>query len=737
MNRYLFVMMLLLIVFLLSSILASEEKLVSGKVISDEGQSMPYVNVFIKNTFTGRMTDEKGNFAFNADITENNLLVATMVGFKNEEIDLRKYLSQSEIYLEIVLIRETVELEETIVVGSSFSTDKDKGVVVTSMDVMTTPGGAADIFQSLKTLPGITQVSESAELYIRGGDPFETLTLFDQASLNHPYTFESAYGGIFSNINTNSIKGMFFSSGGFTAKYGNALSGVLSLESKNEPEFNEYSVGLSMAATEINGSFQFSNKTGVRFNGRQNYTAPIFWLNGGEEEFTVIPISKDFNSSITHKYSHTGRIKLFSYFASDDQGVNVELPGYIDQFDGQSNSSFVNLQISDIIFSDIVVKSSLSRSFYTNEWKLGILDLKREDTGLKTRTDFEYATGSKFKLLSGFEIEKRNATYKGVIPEEDFDLREEGVGEILDAEFDVTRIGVYIEFEKSNFLVISNFYAVAGLRADYIDELDLNWIDPRVTVGYKLSDNTSLSFGWGIFHQHPDPRLYSQTDGNPNLGSMRADHYILSYDYKISNSDNFRVEAYYKDYSNLPLEEDLLNYNNKGYGYAKGIDVLYKGDITDKLSGWLSYGIIDTKRKWMDFENLSSSNFDITHNLSFVLKYDLQPNLQIGSNFKYATGKPFTPVNNSLYLTELNVYEPIYGRDNSERYPDYVRLDLRLTLLHNLFDKWFTVFYVEGLNILNVNNIFDYSYNFDYSEKQNVRSYFGRRMLVFGAVINL
>jgi hypothetical protein len=730
-------MILLLLIFIVSTIMANDKKTITGSVIDSDGKPIPYVNVFIKDTFTGSTTDEDGNFKFDGKLTENYILVVTMVGFKKEEIDLSKYLEKSKIELEIRLEREAVELEETIVVGSSFSTDKEKGVVVTSMDVMTTPGGAADVFQSLKTLPGITQVSESAELYIRGGDPIETVTLLDQATLNHPYTLESSYGGLFSNINTNSVKGMFFSSGGFTAKYGNALSGVLSLESKDGPEFPDYSLGLSMAAVEINSAFPLSNKTGIRFNGRQNYTGPIFWLNGGDDDFIVVPLSKDFNATLSHKYSQTGRIKLFGYFASDNEGVNVDLPGYTDQFDGQSNSGFINLQMSDIIFSNVVVKSSLSKSFYSNDWELGILDLTREDEGWKSRTDFEYVAGSKLKLLSGFEIENRNATYKGVIPKEDYDLREEGEGEILNAEFDVTRIGGYFEFEKSNVLGIDNFYAVAGIRGDFIDQLNLNWIDPRATLGYKLNDKSTISFGWGIFHQFPDPRLYSQTDGNPNLNSMRADHYIFSYSYKIKDEDNFRIEAYYKDYSDLPLEDYELFYNNNGYGYAKGIDILFKGNITKKLSGWLSYGFINTKRKWMDFEELSSSDYDITHNLTIVAKYDLLPNLQIGSNFKYATGKPFTPVVNSVYLPDSDVYEPIYGIDNSERYPDYVRLDLRVTLLHTLFDKWFSVFYVEALNILDVKNIFDYSYNFDYSERKDVRSYFGSRMLVFGAVINL
>ena len=98
------------------------------------------------------------------------------------------------------------------------------------MDILTTPGGATDIYQALKTMPGVTQVSESAELYVRGGDPIETTTIIDQAVVYHPFTFESGYGGLFSNINQSVVNSLYFTSGGFSAKYGNALSGVLDIE---------------------------------------------------------------------------------------------------------------------------------------------------------------------------------------------------------------------------------------------------------------------------------------------------------------------------------------------------------------------------------------------------------------------------------------------------------------------------------------------------------------------------
>lgn len=717
--------------------LNAQNKTIEGTVVDYKGDALAYVNVFIQDSFDGSMSGENGSFSFTTSKTGKVMIIASLIGYKKyrDEINLDTIQSAK---MTIVLNSTTLTINQVLVTASSYGTEEDNGVVMTSMDVITTPGGAADIFQSLKTLPGLTQVSESAELYVRGGDPNETITLLDQASLYHPYTYESAYGGLFSNINTETIKGIYFSSGGFSTKYGNALSGVLELTTKNEPEVQSFLLGLSLASAEIYGQIPISySKIGLRFSARQSFTKPIFWLNGGLDNFTVLPVSSDANASLIYKYSNTGRIKIFASVAKDEQGVNVKQPGYTDEFNGASNSNFINLQITDILFYNTVLKTSISRTDYKSRWKLGILDLNRKDSGLKLRSDTETIFTHSFKLLAGFEIEYRDVNYKGIIPSEDFDFRNNSNGKVIDAGFDITRSGAYTEIELSNLFGNPYIYFIGGLRGDVISPLSLKWIDPRVSFGYRITSDFTLNVGWGIFHQHPDPRLYSSSDGNPNLNAMSATHYIASLNYKINDDSNFRIEAYYKDYTNLPLEDDVLNYNNNGYGFAKGIDVMFKGNLFGLIDGWISYGFINTKRMWMDFDELTSSSFDITHNFTLIAKYNITQSFHIGINYKYATGRPFDPVIGSNYIPDLDIYEPVYGKKNSARYPTYQRLDLRLTYLTQLFKNYFTVFYVEGINILDINNIFGYSYDRDYSIRSRIDSYFGRRTVVFGTRITL
>jgi len=715
---------------------AQQKRTIEGIVVDENDKTLPYVNVYILNSNSGSTTDTKGKFKFQTEINGVVTITASMIGYGKFEkkINLEK---QKNLELNITLIKEIIKLQESIVIGSSFSSEKSKGVVLSSRDVYTTPGGAADIFQSLKTLPGLTQVSESAQLFVRGGDPIETLTIVDGATLYHPYTYESAYGGLFSNLNTSTVKGLFFSSGGFSTKYGDALSGILDIETKDAPMNTNFLLGISMAAANLNGEIPIiDEKFGIRFTSQQSYTKPIMWFNGALDEFTTSPSSRDFSLSTVYRYSKEGKIKIFGLYAEDKQGVNVDRAEYDGIFDGNSTNNFLNLHHTHIFASNILMKNSLSFNAHSNKWRLGILDFKQTDDVFKFRSDWEYQLTNALKIISGIEIENRRREYKGIIPEEDFDFRPEALGENINLSVDNYRIGGYGEIELADLFGIEKLFTVSGMRFDAFPDLNINWFDPRIGIGYKITNKSTVKLATGIFHQLPDLRLFSADDGNPNLQSMKAEHVVISYDYTLDKHSSIRIEGYHKKYSNLPLENNILNYNNDGEGFANGLDIILKGKLSLGFEGWISYGLINTKRKWLDFENLSRSDFDITHNLAVVLNYRVSSMWRVGVNYKYATGRPFTPVVSSEINSLSGIYEPLYGIDNSKRYPDYHRLDFRITHLNQVFNKFFTVFYIEALNILDITNLFGYSYSPDYSERYKIKSYFGRRTIVLGAQIS-
>src|SRR5262249_58175446 len=98
------------------------------------------------------------------------------------------------------------------------------------------PGAAADLMRALQTLPGVAQIDEGAGLYVRGGDSSEVLVLLDDAVVFHPYRAETPGGGLFGSVEPFLLEGASFATGGFSARWGNALSAVLDLHGLARPE---------------------------------------------------------------------------------------------------------------------------------------------------------------------------------------------------------------------------------------------------------------------------------------------------------------------------------------------------------------------------------------------------------------------------------------------------------------------------------------------------------------------
>ena len=214
-----------------------------------------------------------------------------------------------------------------------------------------------------------------------------------------------------------------------------------------------------------------------------------------------------------------------------------------------------------------------------------MLDLHRVDRSGKIRTDLQDTQPGDLKISFGGEIEYRREGYTGAIPSYDYDLRLGASSKTLDAGFSATRYGSYVELEKRNLASVQGLFALAGVRGDYVGMINASWLDPRFTVGYALSPVSTLRFSIGLFHEYHDPYLYGSSSGNPRLLPMKATHYVLGYDYTPWEGAELRIEAYAKDYSDLPDSNAVTNLDNIGYGYARGIDIIAKGDFSFGLGG--------------------------------------------------------------------------------------------------------------------------------------------------------
>jgi vitamin B12 transporter len=717
-----------------------ERAKIAGVIRDGDGAPLPMVNVQMEGTYDGDATDPKGKFAFTTRTLGKGVVRASLIGY--EPVNLTVTLSGGDsIFLNIEMKETLVMLGEVVVTGSAFTIgDEPKALTLQSLDVITTPGTSADLLHAIQTLPGVAAVDEGAGLFVRGGDVSETTILLDQATVVHPYKFESPTGGYFGSIPPFLLGGTFFSSGGFSARYGNTLSGVLAMESMNMPATFTTFAGLGLAVGSLGVNIPIiGNSLGIRISGNKSFTDAMLRMNGTRGRFTIPPDGFDGNLSVIWKYSPHDQIKFFNFVNTDRIGVQVDEPSFTGVYESREVNRLHNLQWSRVM-QRWLMKGSLSLNRFYTEQELGNLRLKPSNIAYKARFDAEGNLDDEHRLSVGVECEKMTNRYEGTVPLNPAVLDPNASTYALDEEYSAVRVGAYSEFQSA---LSRRVVASLGVRSDYYDLSEEAVVDPRVSCRYDFSKEMHARVAWGIYHQFAQPYLYNRVTGNPQLSSQEAQHVVAGVEYSTELL-MCRVEAYQKRYSHLVLRAAPTHYVNIGDGTAAGFDFFFKygGFLRTPISGWISYSFLRARRlqsrdlvQRIVYER-APSPFDITYNLTVVSKIRLIQLVTCGLTFRYATGVPVTPIIGAIQAEGGDYYEPIQGPVNSERMPAFCRLDATVACFLPFGDSNSATFYFSVSNVLNRANPVAYEYSADYTQRR-LRTTDYRRFIYFGVSVSL
>lgn len=714
------------------------QNVIKGTIVNSQGEPLHLAHVMIKDAAIGDVSDENGRFHFKTDTTGNITIFSSLVGYQTIKKQIKLH-QNDQVELQFQMYIESTSLGEATVTRTAFTTGDERGVTLSPTEVVTTPGAAADIFRTLKTFPGISNIDEGSGLFVRGGDVSEVSFILDQASVVHPYKYETPTGGVFGTISPFLVSGTYFSTGGFSAKYGNALSAVLAMESKGMPDGTQLNSNIGMAALSAGGEVPIiPGKLGVHFSGNRSLSKLMFDVNGLADEFEQPPVGGDANFSLIAKPYQGTTIKLFNYVNTSRVGVRVPQPSFQGTFESEEQNRLHNLQWKQL-WGSWFVKTSFSINRYQKEQEFGGLDLDEEDRTYKVRSDVEFSGWENVRWYAGLEWERNGKQFLGQVPGNEMVLNPSAYFQSLNDNFTTQRLGGYLETE---YQVGSHWKFRMGVRSDY-ENRSQDWtVDPRFSMQYKLSEFSTLRLASGTYHQYAEPFQYNSVTGNPDLDAQQARHYIAGYEFK-KGLFHLRTEGYYKSYDDLIIEDGSQNLDNIGYGKAYGADFFFKYSdfMRSPFNGWVSYSFLRSNRYQSKrtatgiTHEYGSSSFDIRHNVNAVAKMKLVGMLTGGVTYRYSTGRPFTPVIDAQ-PTRSEYFIPIEGPINSQRLPDFHRLDVNLSYYWVPTKDWSVIFYTSVSNLLNRKNVMDYTYNNDYSQRRSIYSDY-RRFFYAGVTLTL
>lgn len=713
------------------------QAVVEGRITGPDGALLSYANVRIEGTTSGAATDSTGHFRFSTRRTGPQQLRVSMIGYASvtRNVDLSP---GDTVFVRISLGTDRVALQEAVITGSAYTTGPQSQATLSPVEAVTTPGASGDLFRALQSFPGVASPGDGAGLFVRGGDVTETVTLLDQATVHHPYRYESPTGGTFGAIRPFLVKGTQFSTGGFSAKYGNALSGVLAMESQDRPTQAQQHVTLGLAGASL-GLDQplIEDKLGLRFSGNRSFTDLLFRVNGQRDDFETVPQGWDGNLSLTWDYGDTGQLKWFSFGRHNRIGVDTQDGAFAGLFRTETTNQLHNLQWT-VQPGSWTVESSASWSQFATERTFGALDLQPTDAVGKLRVDAERSS-SAWTLRTGAEVERRTYRFRGTVPTQPDAIAPSAPTRTFDETVTATRTGGYAELEAS---VFSPLTATVGVRTDHETAADETVVDPRASLGLRLSPYTTLRAAWGIYHQFPEPATVGEHTGANLLGAQRARHYVAGLRHERGPL-LLRMEGYHKSYRNLVVRTGSSRFANAGTGHAQGVDLFakYGAFLETPINGWISYSLLDSDRTQPrdrgDEVALDDgpAPFDLTHQFAVVGKTEVFPRVHLGASYRVTSGRPFTPVVDTEPASGGSVL-PVDGPVGSRRMPTYQRLDLQLSYFWPFGSQQHAIIYAAVNNVLDRQNVVGVNYSPDYS-KREFRTTDFRRSFYIGVTLQL
>jgi len=209
------------------------QNILKGVVSDEKGKPIAYANLFLKKSKVGAVSDDNGSFVIETGNQGTDTLIVSSLGFQKYKKEI--ILNNSVTELKIVLQFTEKVLEEVFISAGTIEASNERSVAVLKpLDIVTTAGGQGDIVGAIQTLPGVQRNGgDQTGLMVRGGDVNESSMIIDGMIAQN--AFQSSVPGVSqrSRFNPFQFKGTSFSSGGYTARYGQALSAVLDLQTND------------------------------------------------------------------------------------------------------------------------------------------------------------------------------------------------------------------------------------------------------------------------------------------------------------------------------------------------------------------------------------------------------------------------------------------------------------------------------------------------------------------------
>ncbi len=698
------------IILLCCTIIHAQNK-ISGEVVDRNNSPIPGVLISFNNGSIRTTSDMKGKFTLNySDTIKNRRIYFEAFGYKNKSVMVNK--NQSEI--RTVLIDSIYSLQSVTVSTPKYGRFSDysaQTIQMSSFDIVTNPAAMADMIGNMRVLPGVQVNDNDGRLIIQGGSSEESQIYINDLLVMNPYNLTSKNTGVRTRFSSDLFEGVALQSGGYNAEFGQALSGIVNLNTKEKKHIeSKTDIGISSVFASLT---HMDQKPSYAYRGSINYvnvgpyqklipddytwdkypeqiSADLFFTKEFSPKTKLITQAQFSSSAMNYAYENVDSIP----FSNDMKEVYFYVQAnFYHLFDKKwSLSVGSNLIIDELSGTEVKYKGDNVEN--SNIWNHNKITVQYSSGKITNRMGAEY-------VLNPF-----NETYM-------LD------GNNYKTEIESNLLGIY---NDTKLFLNNNLTMNLGIRGEYSPYLKQFNLAPRAYLGYRLNRENIISASFGEYFQLPSLSYLKLTD---NIDFTSVNKGTLSYSY-VEKHSKFQLDTYYKKYNNAVTyyqqEFVPVDIKNNGYGYGWGADVFWKSNFKS-LEYWLTYSYNNTEKKYAYYSEKIAPNYAANHTFNLTLKYWLGSLKSLaGVNYNISSGTPYynsmspynelgtTPYRNRLdiawsYLPKPNIiihfgcqnvlgYKNIYGYDYSQINPGvrkaistpdsrFFFIGLFITLSHN------------------------------------------------------
>lgn len=733
------ILIFFMIVF--STLLCGQE---SGRILgivtkAKTDEALANVNITIAGTALGASSNDKGAYLIQNVPAGTYTVIFSCMGFTADsisgvEVTTGRAKRLDAQLLPKVLMMQALEVQANRLMTLEPGATQPGKQQINPAAVENIAGGLNDLTRVISLLSGVNASGDyTSDFAVRGGGLDQNVVYMDGIVVPNPYRMRLMLGGGFSLFNPTTIEKAEFSTGHFSGQYGNFLSSVMSLDSR-EGRRDRFGIGggIDFVQTHLTMEGPLSKRGSWLLSTRRSYVDVL--ARPYAKNQTTLPYMYDLDGKLV--YDVTDHIKL-SYKLLHAAEATKMIAQTEQDVELNENS---NLNMHILGFESQIsdrVKASLHTALYDESFNYHLY---------ANRSDPYAAYGNYKSTVNSFNFHQKisvdlNDNHRlvqgvyGAAEKSDLDLETNVVS------IDFTRRSLppdmLINANSGHIAAYVDYIAhftpqietVVGLRYDYSELIKDDNVSAKLSFIYRFSPQMKAHAFIGKVHQYPSAMTAFTRDLPLNLSgdlehlhAESATHYVVGFDRDWGYNFFSKVELYYKSYDNMLLPQDRIYYypGNNGFGYGRGLELTIeraKGP-NGWFSGLVSYTLAKSEyrdkyvKAWIPF------NYDQRHGLSVMADATIHRNWGMNAVWRLNSGLPYNEILGYVHHLQLDRSRYIKSMLNDSRYPAYSRLDMRFYYRTQIKETRLTV-YLDLLNVFNRKNIYERMYYVIDEEREN------------------